>query len=186
MPLSLTLLRLEVAAGVVAIVAIIASPAAEAASASVAIGDLVLDYDDAVWRVTGSADGAVMDSVVCSGIACENRMGVHISIAPSEGPMPTEIPSSEGGFVNSLWELLDDPLPWPGEGAVREVNGFAIFASDRWSGCRAMSPSELTATLDHAGRRYTFASGVAAGCRGVWGVGREAFVEILAGLRPRD
>ena len=76
-------------------------------------------------------------------------------------------------------------MSWPGDDAVREINGFTIFASDRWSGCRAMSPSELTAILDHAGRRYTFASGIAAGCGGVWGVGREAFVEILSGLRPR-
>jgi hypothetical protein len=113
-------------------------------------------------------------------------MGIFIGIAPASGPPPADIPRSEAGFVQPLWDLLDRPLPWPGEGAVRQVNGFAIFASDRWSGCRAMSPSELTAILDHAGMRYTFTSGIAAACRGVWGVDREAFVEILAGLRPLD
>jgi hypothetical protein len=159
--------------------------AAEAAPATVKIGDLILDYDDAAWHLTARPDGAVLRWIACSGFVCEDRPGVFVSIAPAQGPMPTVIPRDDG-FVQSLWELLDRPVSWTGDGAVREVNGFTIFASDRWSGCRAMSPSELTAILDHAGRRYTFASGIAAGCRGVWGVGREAFVDILSGLRPRN
>jgi len=158
--------------------------AAQAAPASVTIGDLVLDYDEAAWRITARSDGAALEWVACTGIQCEERTGVSVSIGPAKGPLPTAL-DRDDGFVDSLWDLLDRPVPWPGDGAVREVNGFIIFATDRWSGCRAMSPSELTAMLDHAGRRYTFTSGIAAACGGVWGVGREAFVEILSGLRPR-
>jgi hypothetical protein len=163
----------------------IAGPAA-AAPASVTIGGLVLDYDDAEWQATVRPGGAVLQTPGCGRIVCEDRMGIFISMAPASGPFPTDIPVSEVGFVKPLWDLLHRPLPWPGEGAVRQVNGFAIFASDRWSGCRALSPSELTAILDHAGTRYTFASGIAAACGGVWGVDRDAFVDVLAGLRPLD
>lgn len=159
--------------------------AAQAAPASAVIGDLILDYDDAEWHVTTQPDGAVLRPVTCTGIFCEEGTGVFVSIALAHNAMPTEIPRSEEGFAKPLWDLLDRPVPWTGDGAVREVNGFAIYAIDRWSGCRAMSPSELTAILDHTGRLYTFTSGIIAGCRGVWGVGREAFVEILSGLRPR-
>lgn len=158
---------------------------AEAAPASIAIGDLVLDYDDAEWHVEAGPGGAAIRAVDCTGFQCEHGMGIVVNIAPAEGPLPSEVPRSEMGFVKTLWELMNDLPAWPGDGAIREINGFRIFAIDRWSGCRAMSPSQLTAILDHAGRRYTFASGVAAGCRGVWGVGREAFVAILSGLRPR-
>lgn len=152
--------------------------------AQAAIGDLILDYDDAAWRVTAWADGAVLRPVTCTGVFCEDGTGIAVRIAPVDGPFPTDIPASETGFASPLWELLDRTVPWTGEGAIREINGFRIFATDTWSGCRAMSPSELTAILDHAGRRYTFTSGVIAGCRGVWDVGREAFVEILSALRP--
>jgi hypothetical protein len=161
------------------------SDLAGAAPTSVAIGDLVLDYDDAAWRVSPWPDGLMLRAVDCTGLRCEGT-GIAISIGPADGPLPTGIPRSETGFAEPLWDLLDRPPPWADDGAVRDVNGLTIFATDRWSGCRAMSPSELTAILDHAGKRYTFASGIAAGCRGVWGVGREAFVDILAGLRPRD
>lgn len=168
------------------ILGLAAAGAAQAAPASVAIGGLILEFDDAAWKVTAWPDGALVRPVGCAEVFCDDRTGLLVSIAPADGPLPTVIPGSEDSFVAPLWDLLDRPLPWPGDGAVREINGFAIYASDRWSGCRAMSPSELTAILDHAGRRYTFTSGVIAGCRGVWSVGREAFVEILSGLRPRD
>lgn len=163
----------------------IAGPAT-AATASITIGGLVLDYDDAEWHATARPNGAVLQAAGCTEIVCEDRTGIFISLAPASGPLPSEIPPGDAGFVQPLWDLLDRPLPWPGERAVREINGLTIFATDRWSGCRAMSASELTAILDHAGRRYTFASGIAAACGGVWGVGREAFVGILAGLRPLD
>jgi len=172
-------------AALLILVAAIAGPAA-AAPASVTVGGLVLDYDDAEWQATARPDGAVLRPLGCRRIDCEGRMGVAIGIAPAAGPLPTEIPPDDAGFVDALWDLLDRPLSWPGEGAVREVNGLTIFATDRWSGCRAMSASELTAILDHAGQRYTVGSGIAAGCGGVWGVDRETFVAILAGLRPRD
>jgi hypothetical protein len=158
---------------------------AEAAPASVVIGDLVLDYDDADWRVTARPDGVALRPSECTAPWCGEFTGVFVTIAPADGPLPSEIPRTEFGFVKSLWELTNDLSAWPGDGTIREVNGFTIFATDRWSGCRAMSPSELTAILDHAGRRYTFTSGIAMACAGVWGVGREAFVEILSGLRPR-
>lgn len=167
------------------ILCLAATSMAQAAPASVAIGDLILDYDDAKWRVTARPDSAVLQWLDCTGFVCEDRPGVFVSIGTADGPLPTAIPRDDG-FVQSLWELLDRPVSWAGDDAVREINGFTIFASDRWSGCRAMSPSELTAILDHAGRRYTFTSGIAAACGGVWGVGREAFVEILSGLRPRN
>jgi hypothetical protein len=159
--------------------------AAEAAPATVSIGDLILDYDDAEWRVSRWPNGIVLRAADCAGFRCEEGTGITISVAPVDSAPPTDVSQPEMGFVEPLWELMDDAPPWPGEGAIREINGFAIFATDRWSGCRAMSPSELTAILDHAGRRYTFASGIAAACGGVWGVSREAFVEILSGLRPR-
>jgi hypothetical protein len=156
-----------------------------ASQASVAIGDLVLDYDEAEWRVSPRPNGVVIRPVDCTGFRCEDGTGITITIAPADSAPTADISQPEMGFVQPLWELMNDLPPWPGEGAVREINGFTIFATDRWSGCRAMSPSELTAILDHAGLRYTFASGVAAACGGVWGVGREAFVEVLSGLRPR-
>ncbi len=162
-----------------------AAGVAQAAPASVAIGDLVLDYDDTEWHVTARPEGAVLQWIACEGFGCEDRPGISVSIAPADGLPPPAIPRHDEGFARSLWELLDGPVSWIGEGEVREVNGFAIFAIDRWSGCRAMSPSQLTAILDHDGRRYTFTSGIVAACRGVWGVGREAFVEILTGLKPR-
>jgi hypothetical protein len=158
---------------------------AEAAPASAVIGDLVLDYDDAEWHVTARPDGAELLPVGCDGPFCEDRTGVFVTIAPADGPLPSEISRTEFGFVQPLWEPTNDLPAWPGDGAIREVNGLTIFATDRWSGCRAASPSELIAILDHAGRRYTFTSGIAMACAGVWDVGRDAFVEILSGLRPR-
>ena len=162
----------------------LAAPA-KAAPASAEIGDLVLHYDDAEWRVTPRPNGIALRPSECAAPWCSALTGVFVTIAPADGPLPSEIPRTELGFVKSLWELTNDLPAWPGDGAIREINGFAIFATDRWSGCRAASPSELTAILDHAGRRYIFTSGVAMGCAGVWDVGREAFVEILSGLRPR-
>jgi hypothetical protein len=168
------------------ILGIVAAGGAHAATATAAIGDLMLEYDDAEWRPFPSKNGATLRPVDCSGFRCEDGTAIVVSIAPAGGPLPTEVPRTDMGFVKPLWELVNDLPPWPGQDAIREVNGFTIFATDRWSGCRAMSPSELTAILDHAGMRYTFTSGVAAACGGVWGVDREAFVSILAGLRPRD
>lgn len=169
-----------------AVLAIVTAGPAAAAPASATIGDLVLDYDDTEWLVAARPDGAMLQWLGCKGFTCDDRPGIFVGMATADGPLPAEILRSDDGFSKPLWDLLDRPLPWPGDGAVREINGFGIFAIDRWSGCRALSPSELTAILDHAGRRYIFTSGVAAACRGVWGVGREAFVEILAGLRPRN
>ena len=162
--------------------AALAAPAG-AAPASVVIGDLILDYEDATWTVASWPGGLVLEPRDCGAIRCEEGTGVVITLAPADGPFPTGIPRSESGFVDPLWPLVDALPPWPGEGAIREINGLTVFATDRWSGCRAMSPSELTAVIDHR-ERYQLASGIASGCRGVWGVGREAFVEILSGLRP--
>jgi hypothetical protein len=165
--------------------ALAVATAAEAAPSSAVIGDLVLDYDDADWHVTPRPNGIAFRPSECTAPWCGELTGVFVTIAPADGPLPSEIPRTEFGFVRSLWELMNEPPAWPGDGAIHEINGFTIFATDRWSGCRAASPSELTAILDHAGRRYTFRSGIAMGCKGVWDVGREAFVEILSGLRPR-
>ena len=164
--------------------AALAGPAG-AAPASLPIGDLILDYDDARWMATSRSGGLVLEPRDCLSVRCDEGTGVAIAIATADEPFPTVIPRSESGFVDPLWQFVDALPPWPGEGAIREINGLTVFATDRWSGCRAMSPSELTAVIDHRGRRYRLASGIASGCRGVWGVGREAFVEILSGLRPR-
>ncbi len=83
---------------------------------------------------------------------------------------------------------LDDayftrPL-WDDEAPAREINGLTLFAHLTFSGCRALSPSELGAEVEHAGYRSSFASGVALGCGGVWSVSREAFLDLIAGIRP--
>ncbi len=159
---------------------------AEAAPATARIGDLLLDYDDAGWRVATRPDGAEITAIECDVPRCDDDgTNIAVTIVPPDGPLPTAIPRREAGFVQPLWDLLADvDASGPRDDPVRAVNGFLVFATDRWSGCRAMSPSELTAILDHQDRRYTFTSGVARGCRGVWGVPREDFVAVLSGLRP--
>jgi len=169
-------------AALVALAVLLAAGGAEAAPASVAIGDLVLDYDDADWHATAWPGGVRLQPRECRSFRCAEGTGVTIAAGPAHGPLP----SDRDGFTRPLWDLLEDPARWPGDGTEREINGLAIHATDRWSGCRAMSPSELRAVLDHGGRRYTMASGVAAGCAGLWGVGRDDFVAILSGLRPRE
>ena len=168
-----------------ALLALTLAAPVQAAPATVAIGDLILDYDDATWQATGWRGGIRLEPRECRSIRCEEGTGVVITVAPADGPLPTEIPRSEAGFLDPLWPLVENLPAWPGVGPTREINGFTVFATERWSGCRAMSPSELTAMLDHRGHRYTLVSGLAAGCAGVWGVGREAFIAIIAALRPR-
>jgi len=172
----------RVAATVLAL--IVAAGLAEAAPSSARIGALLLDYDDTKWRVIAGPDGAVVTPTDCPEPRCGRSMGVLVTIGPAVGPLPDAIPPGEGDFTNPLWPLMNDLPAWQGDGPIREINGFVVFATDRWSGCRANSPSELTAILDHDGRRYTFTSGVAAACAGIWGVGRDAFVDILTQLRP--
>ena len=166
-----------------ALVLLLAAGGADAAPATVRIGDLLLDYDDREWQVAAGPDGAEIIATDCDLPRCDHMLAIAVAIAPVDGPLPREIPRHDAGFAQSLWALLGD------DGAahddpIRTIGGFTVFATDRWSGCRAMSPSELTAILDHDGRRYTFTSGVARACRGVWGVPREDFVAVLSGLRP--
>ncbi len=73
---------------------------------------------------------------------------------------------------------------WDDDEVARTINGLTVFAHVSFSGCRARSPSELKAEVEHAGQRYTFVSGMAAGCGGVWSVGDDAFLELISGLRP--
>ena len=102
-------------------------------------------------------------------------------------------PSGKSVFVSDdevapietmLMPGFENHLLWGGDEPVREINGLAVFAARTFSGCRAMSPSELKAAVEYAGQRYTFVSGTALGCQGIWGVGDEAFLGLISGLRP--
>lgn len=174
------------ALGLAALLVFLAAGAAEAAPATARIGDLLLDYNDSQWRVAMREDGATFIATACHAPGCRYAAVVGIGVGPADGPLPSTIDRGDEGRVQPLWALLGNSggAPVFGDGPVREINGFTVFATDRWSGCRAMSASELTAILDHRGHRYAFRSGVAMGCGGVWGVPREVFVDLLAGLRP--
>ena len=45
---------------------------------------------------------------------------------------------------------------WDDDEVARTINGLTVFAHVSFSGCRARSPSELKAEVEHAGQRYTF------------------------------
>lgn len=158
-----------------------------AAPATLAIGDLVIDYDDARWRVDidpaarppGVADlsGRVLAIFNCIDEGCHQDTAVFVSATPVDGasPLPGAIDPDDAYFTRPLWE---------GDALAREINGLTVFAHQEFSGCRAMSPSELSAETEHGDQRYTFTSGVALGCGGVWGVSEEAFLDLLSGMRP--
>src|SRR5690606_2494823 len=101
--------RAMIRAAIVAFaLALAVATAAEAAPSSAVIGDLVLHYDDAEWRVTPRPNGIALRPSECAAPWCSALTGVFVTIAPADGPLPSEIPRTELGFVKSLWELTND------------------------------------------------------------------------------
>jgi hypothetical protein len=159
--------------------------AAQAAPATVEIGDLILHYDDAVWDVLDGAramiqpvtDAPVVVYFRCKAGDCGEGTLVAATAAPADdtSPLAAEI---------ELMQSYDTRPLWGDDQAGREINGLTVVAAVTFSGCRAMSPSELKAAVEHAGRRYSFVSGTAFGCKGLWSVGDEAFLDLISGLRP--
>lgn len=165
----------------------VTSAGARADPATIAIVDLFIDYDDAVWEVDfdpatrllslAAVDGPVLAIFNCVGSGCREGMAVFVSATPIDGDsFPRDVIDPEDAyFTRPLWD--DETL-------VRDIHGLTVSAHLTFSGCRALSPSELRADIEHAGYRYRFASGVALGCGGVWSVGQEAFLDLISGIRP--
>jgi hypothetical protein len=161
------------------------TPAAPAAPATVEIGDLILDYDDTVWDVLDGeramiqpvTDAPVVVYFRCKAGGCREGALVAATATPAvnANPLAAEI---------ELRQSYDTRPLWGEDEAAREINGLTVFAAVTFSGCRAMSPSELRAAVEHRGRRYSFVSGTALGCKGLWSVGDEAFLDLISGLRP--
>jgi hypothetical protein len=187
LPLAFLLRPLAMTAALATALAVISAADVMAAPASLAIVGLVIDYDDDLWRVDidpatrplslAAIDGPVLAIFNCIDDRCGKGAAVIVSATPVSGDAPPlgVIDPDDAYFTRPLW---GDDAP------AREINGLTVFAYLTFSGCRALSPSELRADVEHAGHRYAFASGVALGCGGVWSVGREAFLDLISGIRP--
>ena len=148
---------------------ILASPLARAAEFA-PLGEVMIEYDPAVWKAT-ELSGVAAVEFTCIAADCPGEPDVYATATDATAD-DTGDPASLGLDTRQL----DDPL-------ATQDNGIEFVATSSWSGCRARDAATLSAVGIVGGTRYRFTTTLGIGCNHVPEMPEDRFLALLRGVQ---